>query len=92
MNCKPGDLAVIVRVSLERHKNLIGKVIQVTKPYFSEVGQCMAWRYEGSDLVGATGIPIYGVYDWELSPIRDPGDDAVDEVIQRIGTPHKEVA
>lgn len=64
MNCKQGDLAVIVRAlpGAERH---IGKVIECREMFTSH-----SW------LVPASFAPHIAVLDAHLRPIRDnPGDD-----------------
>lgn len=68
MNCKPGDLAVIVS---GRPVANIGKVVQVISFKFELMG-CHIWKVEGS-------IESVGVADDCLRPLRNPGDDAVDE-------------
>lgn len=84
MNCKPGDLAVLVRARLD--PTHLGKIVSVIK-----------WdaRLEGwvvKPPLFTNGVEWGAVKDSSLRRIDNPGDDAVDEVIQRIGTPHKETA
>lgn len=89
LRCRAGDLAVIVRVSTEYHGHLIGRIIQVTEPYFSEVGACWAWRYAGAPLVSANGNRVVGIFDWELQPIR-PSDEPA-EILTLAGKPQEVV-
>lgn len=77
MNCKPGDLAVILRALWPEN---VGRLVTVIRLHIPGV-----WLTEGH------GPGIY-CDDADLLPIRPQPDDAIDEVIQRIGTPHKEVA
>lgn len=79
MNCKPGDLAVVIRCL--RPANL-GRVLRVVRPheFFPD-----AWVVEGQ----AGGD--CALDSW-LRPIRDPGDDAVDETLHWLPVPVKEVA
>jgi hypothetical protein len=76
MNCKPGDLARVVHPG-----NNLGKIIRVTTldpvPH-SVHGHC--WHYEGGPLMATEfNAPLSAYCDVWLRPIRDPGDDAVDE-------------
>ncbi len=77
MNCKPGDLAVIVSGIPAGN---IGKIIRVlelaAEPAFFGVN---AWRYEGSGVDGMQGGEATYIEDSCLRPIRDPGDDVADE-------------
>lgn len=76
MNCKPGDLAV-VRCPIEPSNN--GRFVVVTQldPLLhSKWGP--AWNYEGERIV-SEGTALRAICDCWLKPIRDPGDDAVDE-------------
>lgn len=78
MNCKPGDLAVIVGGFPECN---IGKIIRVTKRDAATefLTGIPAWKYEGAYLVGMNGGRATSVCDSCLRPIRDPGDDVPDE-------------
>lgn len=100
MNCKPGDLAVMKRPWLNDED--IGRVVSVIR--LGSKGERVTMRNGGfssfdSPLKSAAWLvdahhhefPCF-VADECLRPIRPQPDDAVDEVIQRIGTPHKEVA
>lgn len=88
MNCKPGDICIIVN-GLDFGKQHIGKVIRVTKLHSGYWG---CWEYEGEWLLSPSGFEIVAIEDYCLRPIRDPGDDAVDEVIERLGSPVTEEA
>ena len=80
MNCRPNDLAVIVRgVPAEN----IGKVITVTE-LFPFIG-INAWRYEGARLLGEYGGECFAVDDKALRPIRD--QDGTDEILRIAGKP-----
>lgn len=90
MNCKPGDLAVVVRSEGTGRAGLLsemllGRIVRVVRlrpP--SNAFHCMAdlvWSFEEPirlELHGWTYIAD-GTADCCLRPIRDPGDDAVDE-------------
>lgn len=86
MNCKPGDLAVIIRSEAGNE----GKILRVIR----FVGEVPGWvgsdRWETDTLVpGKLGGWSCAVQDSNLRPIRDPGDDAVDETLQRLPAPHR---
>jgi hypothetical protein len=94
MNCKPGDLAVIVA---GRPRRNVGRIVRCVEVVVGETCSCggAVWIIDGdtvpvgslaglfSELLGIK--PMVG--DCCLKPIRDPGDDAVDEVLQRVGAP-----
>ena len=101
MNCKSGDLAVIIRSDFSQN---IGHLINVVKPadmhdyHRAPYGDDrFHWECEviGGGLVGwddafkvtpcAKGILI-AMADSDLMPIRDPGDDAVDEMVELCGS------
>lgn len=95
MNCKPGDFAMIVAASRMGHA---GKIVRVVRLASADDLKAIGLKFEPSvwvldtPLMTVCGFEVALQKDAWLRPIRDPGDDAVDEVIQRIGTPHKEVA
>jgi hypothetical protein len=84
MNCKPGDMAVIVRSHDTRN---IGRLVTVLRPYPRI--EASWWICSGSVLHGIfsdwpTGAEV-GMYDSHLRPIRDqPGDD---EMLSITGLP-----
>lgn len=86
MNCKPGDLAVVVRAA-EHAKNCIGKLITVEKTVSGT-----HWRYSPMLYRATDGLPINYVEDECLRPIRNHPDDAVDEMLVITGKPVKEAA
>lgn len=86
MNCKPGDLARIVMPYLEREK--IGLPVSVLR---AGLPRETVWSRDGEHCVNegsgaqgwlcdahGDGFPCF-IGDDFLRPIRDPGDDAVDE-------------
>lgn len=91
MNCKPGDLAVIICSNDSRN---IGKLVQIHEAY---QGRANSW-WVSSDSV-LHGIfsdwpphALVGQYDSNLKSIRDPGEDAQDETLQWLPVPsHDEV-
>lgn len=91
MNCKPGDLAVIVNSNDRRN---IGKLVRVIGPY--EMRPQSWWVASESVLHGVfsdwpPGAEV-GQYDKNLRPIRDPGEDATDEMVQLLGKPQEVTA
>jgi len=83
MNCKPGDLAIVVKGDPIVN---IGKIIQVTKLLFPENSFFGAiWDYEGNLHEACDGVG-----DSCLLPIRDqPGQD---ETLTWAPVPHKVTA
>ncbi len=83
MNCKPGDLAIVVAAPAIA-KRAIGSIVRCVE-LFDGFGTGPMWTVEPP----AAGH-YWGIKDRWLRPIRDPGDDAVDEVLQLVGAPSKE--
>lgn len=85
MNCKPGDLAVIVRIQYAEELPLLGKVIKVTSlNHLNDFGE-PCWSYEGRPLRDAEGFECDGFPDEFLCPIRD--QDGEDETLTWAGKP-----
>lgn len=76
MNCEPKELARIVRTGpMTRH--LLDRIVTVDSVVtFTDWGACWAYTPQLRD---SCGMPINFIEDCALRPIRDPGDDAVDE-------------
>lgn len=72
MNCKPGDLAIIV--SSAKAPNQVGKIVRVVRYEIS----ISAWVISPA-LPEKSGRLWTSVSDHLLRPIRDPGEDAEDE-------------
>jgi hypothetical protein len=79
VNCKKGDIAMYVGTEYPHAQG--------------QVFRCLSWI---TDLQGRSGWmtdpppPVKGMRgfaDAVLRPIRDPGNDAVDEMVQRCATP-----
>ncbi len=83
LNCKPGDLAVIVSAKDARN---IGKIIEVLELLDFSFGP--AWTFKG----GVPDAERRMVMDYCLRPIRDPGGDAVDETLTWLPVPELERA
>lgn len=106
MNCKPNDLAVIVACP-EAPQNIgaIVEVIRRSEPCpcgCTERFVCWIVKARGRKLAGFGGYfnelsytDESNVQDAYLRPIRDPGDEAVDETLIYVGDPrvrNREVA
>jgi hypothetical protein len=76
MNCKPGQLAVIVK-SVAGNEGKIVRCIRFIGKVDGWVGDDR-WEIDCT-LIGLRGARTRSVQDSYLRPIRDPGDDAVDE-------------
>lgn len=87
LRCRPGDLAMVVN-DIEEPKNN-GALVQVIEradrsfydiPVDWECRAVSAIKFCGS--VHPPGTDGFGYRDRELRPLRDPGDDAVDEILR----------
>lgn len=89
MNCKPGDLAVIVATQDPYWLKDIGRLVNVLAPF----GDGASWFISPVDGSGfecrGRVFQKMGEYDRNLRPIRDPGDDAQDETLQWLPVPSK---
>jgi hypothetical protein len=91
MNCKPGDLAVVVR-----GEHNVGRFLSVLAAsechgigwWYVEMhgGPATAIDGEGKTTLERTGH----IEDHRLRPIRDPGDDARDETLDWLPVPKRE--
>lgn len=100
MNCKPGDIAVVVKPD-PMLRALQGRIVKLkNEPPFINLNS-LCWRLEeqlcapvaatfvhGRHVIHA-GEMLCGDYlpDAWLRPIRDHGDDAVDEMLLLAGKP-----
>ena len=81
MRCKVGDLAIYVggrtprgtRVAIDRH---LGRLFEVLGPLLPD-GELPMWEVRPVD-----GSNSGECHDLCLRPIRDPGDDARDEMLR----------
>ena len=83
MNCKPGDLAVVVA---DFRKENIGALVRVISADYGPwdwkvetLSNTVLGLLDGSGSVVARAGQVAGAFDRHLRPIRDPGDDAQDE-------------
>jgi len=82
MNCRPGDLAVVVKTR-PGGEAYLGRICRVLT--LAERSPDL-WRVE------YRGEGDWYALDENLRPIRDPGDDATDETLDWLPVPHKETA
>jgi len=93
MNCKPGDLAVIVRSRAGNEGRLVtclrlaNKAEADTAGFAQDAGPIWVVDRQLNTLYG---FPATLAHDNNLRPIRDPGDDAVDETLLRLPAPSTE--
>lgn len=88
MNCKPGDLAIVVAIGVNpRCPPRVGAIVKVG--HASSVWP-EHWVLDPPVIDPADGCMVH-VKDAHLRPIRDPGDDAVDETLLRLPSPRQEV-
>ena len=104
MNCRKGDLAVVVRSSVGN----AGRFVKVLAPLGVEPKyDGRIWSLGNSKgafhwLVRTAGSPLNSIRgdryiempmpDDCLRPLRDPGDDAADQTLEWLPSPTKEVA
>jgi hypothetical protein len=82
MNCKQGDLAIVVNSSSFQGAQHIGKIVTCVTAYDHDSWLC------DPPLLSTCGRMIAWL-DCHLRPIRDPGDDAQDETLQWLDVPSK---
>ena len=82
MNCKPGDLAIVVADIDGTTRPHIGKIVRCIRPALWR-GRHIGWFIEPR-LSGHSCIN-----DKCLRPIRDPGDDARDETLEWLPAPRE---
>lgn len=94
MNCKPGDLALVVKSKCGNE----GKIVYVVRPATEEEYDSFVHKKEGHHWwVEAKGALIFSTAghgrretclpDARLRPIRDPGEDARDETLTWLPVP-----
>ena len=90
MNCKPGDLAVIVRADNKVDRPHIGKIVECIYWLPDEFGGM--WRTEPrlKVLRGPCKGREIGWHDGDLRPIRD--NDGEDEMLRIVGKPQEVTA
>jgi hypothetical protein len=81
MNCKPGDLAVVARLTNENLRPYLGRIVTCVRVVAMDCWETVPMLE-----------PYRGVYDGALRPIRDPGEDAQDETLSWLPVPSREGA
>lgn len=95
MNCKKGDLALIREPGLRMFCNCGAPILCVkpgtpvvcaefVSPYYWRLEEPLKFAATGSCGLHATGT-VGDIADEMLRPVRDPGDDAVDEMVRKVG-------
>ena len=90
MNCKPGDLAQVCRVTAKETEWMLGCVVRCAS--LDVRNGRPGWMLEHP-----LEEPDPGIWAWHwvaddcLRPIRDPGDDAQDETLQWLPVPSEGV-
>jgi len=86
MNCQPNELCRVVHNEFTALGGIAGRFVTVLKVELNARFE-PSWIYEGSRIVTSTGRVVQCIPDKWLKPIRDPGDDAVDEMVRKVGKP-----
>jgi hypothetical protein len=85
MNCKPGDIAIVVRAGATAEN--VGKLVEVIGPSAAYPGWWTVQSLSGW-LAGASGRAMAGnIEDHRLRPLRDSDGD--DETLTWVGKPAK---
>ena len=86
MNCRPGDIAVVVSTLGFRflESRTLGHIVKVVRPAAPRHPFGAMWEVEHRNIKAAA--------DACLRPIRDPGDDARDESFSWRPAPEKVIA
>lgn len=86
MNCKPDDMAIVAStLGHPAAVPLLGAIVKVLRITEVDLRYGPMWRIEG--VVRLRGIECNVIADAMLKPLRDRGDDAVDEMVLRKPVP-----
>jgi len=95
-NCKPGDLAVIIKSTTDIGRVDVGKVVEVRYQATGYPDEILVWSclptttlqvWEGASYRTSLPGEAVAVTDRILRPIRDPGPEAVDETLLNLKAP-----
>jgi hypothetical protein len=86
MNCKPGDLAIIVRARYKRNLGAIVRVIDCAETKWLDGKIGPGWSFDGPVLIGTFGFVVNRIEDENLRPLRD--SDGQDETLAWAGLPN----
>ena len=93
MNCKPGDLARVVSHPDTRKAGIVNKIVKVKVCDGVTKSGHAGWSLYPPNLFAfGGGARIDFIADFLLMPIRDPGDDAIDEMVLIAGKPERVAA
>ena len=81
MNCKQGDLAIVIRSAAGNE----GKIIRCVRMVMEDGGWGYGPRWVTDPPVRGTGLPVQAVLDSCLRPIR--GTEGQDEMLRIAGVP-----
>ena len=102
LNCRPGDLAIVLPPRTANHCNATGRLVTVVRrtnpPIDREDGQgfqcdVCEWviRFQRpiaiSTGIGHVESTAWCMHDHRLQPLRDPGEDARDESLSWLPVP-----
>lgn len=90
MNCKQGDLAIVLPGIHPKHAHKVGTLVRCEAPKYDEIRSLPGWIVDpplGEDFWDGFLITGSWVLDKRLKPIRDPGDDARDETLEWLPVP-----
>lgn len=90
MNCEPKDRAWVVKIYKPYQEEYLGKIVTVLRVLRIDPTYGPIWEIEEPFLVSCTDerkVFCIGIADCCLKPIRDPGDDAKDEMLRPLPKP-----
>lgn len=94
LNCWPGCLAIVRSTPDTQRHGVVDRILKLTEVNGVCPDGTPSWGYEGPsiefELRPGFTLVVGGLSDSILRPIRDPGDDAVDETLVRLGKPTTE--
>ena len=82
LNCRPGDLAVVVSVPPYAMTRALGSVVRCLELVDGGLGGLPMWHVDPP-----AANHYWGIGDRWLRPIRDPGEDARDETLDWLPLP-----
>ena len=85
LNCKPGDLAMVVRVTHKEAEWILGRVVRCVR--LEVLGGRAGWMLEEGVTHPETVFEWHWIADDCLRPIRD--QDGEDEMLRIAGLPHE---
>ena len=92
MNCKKDDLAIFVKSAAGNEGKIVRCVRLASQADLNSVRfidtEGPVWVIDRL-LLDNRGRHVALAKDESLRPIRDPGDDAVDEMVQKLGKPEE---